>query len=510
MDFGEDVRVFRWRQREMDSPMMKNHTATWFEDSLYIFGGFDGSSNSNVVRRLEGYGKEEWHVVERNANALPPQGRNGHSATLVSKNRILYIGGWLGVGPLGSAEVHVFDLNSHSWSKLDTAGQSPGPCNMHTANYVGNSIYLFRGGDGQIYLNDLHVLDLDTNRWDFPPTFGEKPPIRANHSSATCGNKLYVFGGWNGVDRLNDLFVLDTSTMTWTKVICQGIPPTPRAGSTLNCVFQDQDPTLLLFGGSGAQNACFNDLHAFHLATSTWTKVMDQQQSAQSRETNPNLSSMEDFGLPRTRFIQQGDPPERRAGHTTSLVCLGRKLLVVGGSFGSEYRKTVYELDLDPVPEFPPPRLTPARQLGLAQSLAAQFNQPEFSDVCFVLDGGRIYAHRVVLCSSNNEYFKVLFSSGFREAKQAEIEINDVKYEPFCELVRYLYTCELNLAECAFVQDLFVVADQFMCRPLTLECERELSRQVRAETLDQIYDFASRYEATTLCEYCLHFERWGR
>ena len=31
---------------------------------------------------------------------------------------------------------------------------------MHTADFIGNRLFVFRGGDGKKYLNDLHVLDV--------------------------------------------------------------------------------------------------------------------------------------------------------------------------------------------------------------------------------------------------------------------------------------------------------------------------------------------------------------
>ncbi len=45
-------------------------------------------------------------------------------------------------------------------------GEPPGACNMHTSDYMPakRRILVFRGGDGQEYLNDLHTLDVDTFR----------------------------------------------------------------------------------------------------------------------------------------------------------------------------------------------------------------------------------------------------------------------------------------------------------------------------------------------------------
>jgi hypothetical protein len=39
-----------------------------------------------------------------------------------------------------------------------------------------------------------------------------------------------------------------------------------------------------------------------------------------------------------------------RAGHSMTLV--GTKLYIIGGSYGQDYLKDIYELDTDPCPDF--------------------------------------------------------------------------------------------------------------------------------------------------------------
>ena len=68
----------------------------------------------------------------------------------------------------------------------------------------------------------------------------------------------------------------------------------------------------------------------------------------------------------------------------------------------------------------------------------------EFSDVTFVVQGRQIFAHRLVLASAS-EYFKAMFSTGFREAStsQKEIEIPYTSYESFLDVVSYIYSGKL-------------------------------------------------------------------
>jgi hypothetical protein len=131
------------------------------------------------------------------------------------ENKLYIIGGWLGAGPLAADDLHILDLDLFKWLPHQTSGESPGPCNMHTADAFKNNIYVFRGGDGRDYLNDLHELNTETMHWQRVKADGTAPPPRANHSSSIIGANLYIFGGWDGAKRLNDLFVINLEKRQW-------------------------------------------------------------------------------------------------------------------------------------------------------------------------------------------------------------------------------------------------------------------------------------------------------
>ena len=158
-----------------------------------------------------------------------PVGRNGHTATLISKfeiltsacvgNRLFIIGGWLGQGPLAASDLHILDLDTFKWLPNQTTGDSPGPCNMHTADGYKSLIYVFRGGDGRDYLNDLHELNTEQLKWSKVSANGTPPPPRANHSSSVVNQSLFIFGGWDGSKRLNDFYAFDLENRNWSHII---------------------------------------------------------------------------------------------------------------------------------------------------------------------------------------------------------------------------------------------------------------------------------------------------
>lgn len=123
-----------------------------------MFGGYDGKKNHNTLH-IFNIEKCEWS--KGNITGKEPDGRNGHTATLVN-NKMFVIGGWLGSGTYASCDLYILNLDTLEWIEAMTFGTGPGPCNMHSADVVNNLIYIFRGGDGKDYLNDLHALHIES------------------------------------------------------------------------------------------------------------------------------------------------------------------------------------------------------------------------------------------------------------------------------------------------------------------------------------------------------------
>lgn len=108
--------------------------------------------------------------------------------------------------PLAASDMWVLDISGGidrlRWFQPPVRGTPPGPCNMHSADFIPSrgEVYVFRGGNGREYLNDLHALDTTTYVWRTVETTGVAPQQRANHSSAVLEwngkTELFVFGGW--------------------------------------------------------------------------------------------------------------------------------------------------------------------------------------------------------------------------------------------------------------------------------------------------------------------------
>jgi hypothetical protein len=133
--------------------------------------------------------------------------------------------------------------------------------------------------------------------------------------------------------------------------------------------------------------------------------------------------------------IVHGRGPGRRAGHTSTPV--NRKIYVFGGSCGSDYLNDFYILDTDPPPHA---AVTEPTSLRLVERrLRHFFNDEEFSDVTFIVQGRKVYGHKMVL-SIVSDCFRAMFTAGFRESESMEIEIPDCSYDAFLAVMEYIYT----------------------------------------------------------------------
>ncbi len=207
------------------------------------------------------------------------------------------------------------------WSRPETVGDIPPPCRAHTATLVDRKIFVFGGGQGNMYYNSLYILDTVSRRWtQVPfansnavasststttsghshtlsagassteddatsdlaslslspapstpspalPSFTEElvPRPRRAHTTVLYKNRLVVFGGGNGATALNDVWVLEVvgvppERMRWQKQRTTGSKPSPRGYHTANLVGN----IMIVVGGSDGRQT-FSDIYCLNL-----------------------------------------------------------------------------------------------------------------------------------------------------------------------------------------------------------------------------------------------------
>jgi hypothetical protein len=94
----------------------------------------------------------------------------------------------------------------------------PGYKAAHSAEIIGNKMYVFGGWNGKKALNDLHIFDIEKEVWSEQEINGYKPGNRNNHATATYNHYMFLHGGHNGEYWQDDFDILDTKEMVWNKV----------------------------------------------------------------------------------------------------------------------------------------------------------------------------------------------------------------------------------------------------------------------------------------------------
>lgn len=149
------------------------------------------------------------------------------------------------------------------------------------------------------------------------------------------------------------------------------------------------------------------------------------------------------------------------------------------------------------------------------------FNDEEFSDVTFLVQGQKVYGHKMVL-SIVSDCFRAMFTTGFRESEAMEIEIPDCSHASFLAVMEYIYTgClpkplmdmsmnsgnPLDTNHLGRVVELLELADRFFLDHLKQICETLLQPAVSIETVEYLSGIAQKTNACQLQSICEHFLR---
>ncbi|GBG88105.1 hypothetical protein CBR_g46594 [Chara braunii] len=150
-----------------------------------------------------------------------------------------------------------------------------------------------------------------------------------------------------------------------------------------------------------------------------------------------------------------------------------------------------------PVDSAPPP---PTPQIYLGEQYV---NSPTLSDVVFLVEGTKFYAHRIALLASSDT-FRAMFDGGYKEKEAKDIEIPDIKLDVFHSMMKCIYTGNVDVTP-DIAQDLLRVADQYLLDGLKRHCEYEIAQHLTVENVASVYDLAEAYHARSLQDTCVVF-----
>ncbi|NXY47018.1 HCFC2 factor, partial [Ceuthmochares aereus] len=224
------------------------HSFALYGNKCYLFGGLANESedsNNNVPRYLNdfyelelqhGSGVVGWSIPVTKGTLPSP--RESHTAIVYCRKDLgspkMYIFG--GMCGCRLNDLWELDIETMTWSRPETKGTVPLPRSLHTANVIGNKMYVFGGwvpqsAGGEISAHDgewkctgsFSYLNLDTTEWIGLISDCQEdksnllPGPRAGHCAVAVGTRLYIWSGrdgyrkaWNNQVCCKDLWYLDT------------------------------------------------------------------------------------------------------------------------------------------------------------------------------------------------------------------------------------------------------------------------------------------------------------
>lgn len=270
---------------------------------------------------------------------------------------------------------------------------------------------------------------------------------------------MLVFGGHDGARQLNDFYAWNFTNETWTEIETLGYPPSPRDSH----VAVNYKNSLFIFGGSTGNAR--SDFFEFKFDEQRWLPICSTGGTA-----------------PCSRFCHIG------AVHS-------KCFYIFGGYDGStrlnDFKQFRFEAESSDIPES-----------TLTQELESFLNNPQFSDVTFLIEGRPIYSHKLLLCRSN--YFSAMLSGSMIESTSKEIQISNITYPTFLTVLRYLYTdqVEINLET---AMELFEAADLFCIERLKKICEQRIMASINLENAANIFQASDLHGAGSLREASLRY-----
>uniref|UniRef100_A0A673MYH1 Ankyrin repeat and BTB/POZ domain-containing protein 2 n=1 Tax=Sinocyclocheilus rhinocerous TaxID=307959 RepID=A0A673MYH1_9TELE len=146
------------------------------------------------------------------------------------------------------------------------------------------------------------------------------------------------------------------------------------------------------------------------------------------------------------------------------------------------------------------------KKAALSAQLDPHFlNNPEMSDVTFLVEGKPFYAHGVLLLTASDRLKSLLALNGTDSTQpRKEIEISNVKYNIFQMMMSYLYcggteSLKMGVPE---LLELLTAASLFQLGALQRHCEIICAQNIDLDNAVNIYHTAKAHGAVELSTYC--------
>ncbi|KAL3520786.1 hypothetical protein ACH5RR_018935 [Cinchona calisaya] len=235
-------------------PAIAGHSMIKWENKLVLLAGHSKHVSDGVAVRF--IDLETYHSGVIETYGKVPVARGGQSVTLVG-SKLVMIGGEDRNRRLLN-DVQILDLETMTWSAVETTQTPPAPrfdhaAALHTERYL----LIFGGCSHSVFFSDLHVLDLQTMEWSQPQIQGDLVRPRAGHTGVTIDENWYIVGGGDNKSGAPDTLVLNMSKLSVSVLTSvKGREPLASEGLSVSSTVLDAEKFLVAFGG---YNGKYND-----------------------------------------------------------------------------------------------------------------------------------------------------------------------------------------------------------------------------------------------------------
>ena len=429
------------------------HAAAVWTNALYIFGGYDGTQRINDLHCFN-FTTQQWTRLSTDADPASPSPRDRHVAC-VHGNGFYVFGGFDGLTRVN--DMHCFDLERLCWTTAGGAGgHVPSPRHSHSAVVYGDSLFVFGGYDGS-YRNDFHEFDFRTQVWSPVKSTGKVPRARYRGTCVVHGHEMVLHGGHDGNKHLQDTYVFNFNTRVWSEVETSGDTPSARDSH----VAVAHRSSMYIFGGS--TGSAVGDFHQLDLDCFVWSRV--------------NCARHLEGGM--QRFCHVG-------------AMYSGALWVFGGFEGSNRLNDFHSFEFCAVEE----------DSTIIADLKRFVNNELLSDITFVVENRRVYAHKLLCLRC--PYFYNMLTGEYMESRASELLVEDVRYDIFLLLLEFLYSDRVDVT-LDVAMELFQAADRFGVDRLKKRCEEVMQRAISIDTAAHILLAADVHNAEVLRERCMRY-----
>ena len=140
----------------------------------------------------------------------------------------------------------------------------------------------------------------------------------------------------------------------------------------------------------------------------------------------------------------------------------------------------------------------PTNKIKVINDLKLLFDSGNYSDSALKVGDDVFHVHKYIL-AARSPVFSAMFTHDMLENKQNQVEITDIEPEIMREILRFIYTGEVEKLE-EKAESLLLAADKYALTDLKDMCEKFLCRNLHVQNVVDYVLFADTYNIVKLKE----------